>query len=356
MKKAIALLMAIITTALLFAACGNKEEAPVKSGFEWETLVLGGLLPNPNAEDGDIYCNDNEELNVAIEDYSVQDYQQYIAKCEENGFTVDKYQDGDELRVFNSEGYMLVLDYDADGQELEIELYVPLKMMEFGWPSAGLATKIPSTESNYGLIDTDDEDCFAAYIGKTDKAAYMAYVESCMEHGFNVDYLKSETEFSAYNEEKYYIEIEYFGFDTITIYVEVPEEEALQETKPVEATETQATTPPETEATTEATEVTTEATEAPTTQPARTGLRSDFKNAMDSYEEFMDDYVAFMKKYIKNPYDMTVLADYAKFMADYAKFCKDFEKWESEDLNDEELAYYLEVQSRVSQKLLEVAQ
>ena len=35
-------------------------------------------------------------------------------------------------------------------------------------------------------------------------------------------------------------------------------------------------------------------------------------------------------------------------------FVEDFEKWENEDLNAAELAYYIEVQSRVSQKLLEV--
>lgn len=33
----------------------------------------------------------------------------------------------------------------------------------------------------------------------------------------------------------------------------------------------------------------------------------------------------------------------------------DFEKWESEDMNDAELAYYLEVQGRITKKLLEVS-
>ena len=32
-----------------------------------------------------------------------------------------------------------------------------------------------------------------------------------------------------------------------------------------------------------------------------------------------------------------------------------FDKWESEDLNDAELAYYIDVQARVSKKLLDVA-
>ena len=86
-----------------------------------------------------------------------------------------------------------------------------------------------------------------------------------------------------------------------------------------------------------------------------TSLRSDFKAAMDSYEEFMDEYVEFMKKYSNNPGDISLLADYAKFMGEYVEFVEDFEKWEDADLNTEETKYYIEVQSRVTQKLLEIA-
>ena len=79
----------------------------------------------------------------------------------------------------------------------------------------------------------------------------------------------------------------------------------------------------------------------------------DFKAAMDSYEKFMDEYVAFMKKYKNNPTDLSLLSDYAEYMSDYADFVADFEGWENEDLNAAELAYYVDVQARVSKKLLE---
>lgn len=79
----------------------------------------------------------------------------------------------------------------------------------------------------------------------------------------------------------------------------------------------------------------------------------DFKAAMDSYEKFMDEYVAFMKKYKDNPTDLSLLSDYADYMSKYADFVEDFEDWENEDLNAAELAYYVDVQARVSKKLLE---
>lgn len=86
------------------------------------------------------------------------------------------------------------------------------------------------------------------------------------------------------------------------------------------------------------------------------GIRADFKSAMDSYEKFFDEYVAIMKKYANNPSDMSILGDYTKYMGKYAQMMEDFEKWESEDMNAAETAYYLEVQGRITKKLLEVAQ
>lgn len=85
------------------------------------------------------------------------------------------------------------------------------------------------------------------------------------------------------------------------------------------------------------------------------GIRANFKSAMDSYEKFFDEYVAIMKKYANNPSDMSILSDYTKYMGKYTKMMADFEKWESEDMNAAETAYYLEVQGRITKKLLEVA-
>ena len=76
---------------------------------------------------------------------------------------------------------------------------------------------------------------------------------------------------------------------------------------------------------------------------------------MDSYEEFFDEYVSIMKKYKANPTDMSILSDYAKYMGQYADMMQKFEKWENEDLNTAEAAYYVDVQARITKKLLEVA-
>lgn len=86
-------------------------------------------------------------------------------------------------------------------------------------------------------------------------------------------------------------------------------------------------------------------------------LRPEFVQAMNSYEDFMNEYCDFMAKYKSSSgSDAQLLADYATYMSKYAQMTQDFDKWNSEDMTSAETAYYIEVQSRVSQKLLAVSQ
>ena len=77
---------------------------------------------------------------------------------------------------------------------------------------------------------------------------------------------------------------------------------------------------------------------------------------MDSYEAYMDEYVEFMKKYNANPTDPTLISQYSTMLQKYTEQVSAFDKWNTSDMSTEEASYYIEVQARVSQKLLEVAQ
>ena len=106
---------------------------------------------------------------------------------------------------------------------------------------------------------------------------------------------------------------------------------------------------------TESTEPPTEATTESTSSSTTDDIDPDFKAAMDSYEAFFDEYVAIMKKYKENPSDLSILSDYATYMSQYADMIQKLEEWESKDLNTAEAAYYVDVQARITKKLLEVA-
>ena len=181
------------------------------------------------------------------------------------------------------------------------------------------------------------------YIGDTTITDYNDYVDACQSKGFNVDYSKGEDYYYADDVKGWHISLRYEGNNVMSIDIDAPDND-----------DTSITT------TTSSTTTTTEASEKPTKESDNKNISGnfidpDFKKAMDSYEEFMDEYVDFMKKYNEDPSDLKLLASYADYLNKYADFVEKYEKWEDEDLNNAEMAYYIDVQTRVSKKLLEIS-
>ncbi|MCR5214987.1 MAG: hypothetical protein K6E10_11280 [Eubacterium sp.] len=83
-----------------------------------------------------------------------------------------------------------------------------------------------------------------------------------------------------------------------------------------------------------------------------TGISEDFKAMMDSYEEFMDQYIEFMTEYNNNPTDTELLGQYFDMLTKYTEYAQAITELEESEMTDEEAAYYLEVTTRVSKKLL----
>lgn len=85
------------------------------------------------------------------------------------------------------------------------------------------------------------------------------------------------------------------------------------------------------------------------------GMRPEFKEAMDAYEAFYNEYCDFMVEYKKNPTDLTLITKYGELLTKAVEVDEAFAAWDEDDLNNEELKYYLEVNNRVMQKLVDVA-
>jgi len=69
----------------------------------------------------------------------------------------------------------------------------------------------------------------------------------------------------------------------------------------------------------------------------------------------MNEYCDFMEKYENSDDVASMLNDYTEYMKKYADFTQKMDDMGSSDLNTEELKYYLDVQNRVSQRLLTVS-
>ena len=104
-----------------------------------------------------------------------------------------------------------------------------------------------------------------------------------------------------------------------------------------------------------------EPTEEPAPEPqtaaAENEIRPEVKEFLDAYEACMDEYVDFMQKYMNaDPTSMvSMMGDYYGILARYTEFAEKIDAFDESELTNAELAYYLEVTNRVSQKLLSVA-
>ena len=321
-------IVAVVLIAIVGSIIGSGGKG---EKIEWAKMALGDVIPEPPTNKGKLYENSDEELWVTLDKVSDDQYNDYLSACTDKGFTVDAEKTSYSYKAFNSEGYSLDLSHISDS--LSITLKAPMKLGTISWPSSTAGKLLPTPKSTTGKFSYEHDDNFFVYVGNTSKADFDAYVAACSDKGFTVDYDKGDTYYYADNADGWHISLKYEGNNVMSINIDSPD-----------------TTTPSTDTPSEP-----DSSEEPDTNAD--GLNPDFKAAMDSYETFMDEYVEFMKKYAESDgSDLSILADYADYMSKYADFVEDFEKWEDEDLNAAETAYYLEVQTRVAKKLLEVAE
>lgn len=315
-----------------------------KEKFDWNEMELNDRLPKPKSNVGTIVSNDSDNLCIHVKKTSKNDYNAYIEECEAMGYIVESEKDGNRYTAFDTEGYALSLDYI--GETMYIELDAPTEMGTLNWPKSEIARLLPMPKSMVGKVSTDTADGCYIYVGETSIDDFNAYADECSEQGFSVDYERGDKFYNAKDENGNKLSLSYQGNNVMVIQIRKPDESKAEENKTNVDTEISSESKQE------------EPEEKPSSDEQLVdGLRPEFKKAMDSYETFMNEYCDFMKKYAESDgTDIGLLADYTEYMSKYANVVEDFEAWDSEEMNTAETAYYLDVQTRINKRLLEVSQ
>ena len=330
----------LLVFLVVFGAYGKINELKGDGeAFVWSDIELSEQIPVPASNVGTIYSDTEKNLRMNVNRTDEDEYREYIEACKSAGFTIESEKNGYRYTAYNGAGYKLNLSYYEKDKEMNISLEAPMQMMNIQWPESDIVSLLPKPESAVGKIMWERTDGFSVYVGDTDKDAYDAYVNACADEGFNVDYDKGDTYYYAYNEDGYYLAVKYEGNCVISVKIDAPEEEEPEETIGEEnEEETDETTP-----------------SVKKTERDDNEIRPEFKTAIDSYEAFVNDYCDFMIEYEKNPTDLGLLAKMPGMLADLAEMEKAFAAWEDDDLSNAELTYYIEVQGRVTKKLVDVA-
>ncbi len=304
--------------------------------LEWPSSGLAALLPKPSFKYGTIDSNSDDYLWVTINKASEVEFNSYVEKCKDNGFTYDSTSSSGYYNAYNSDGYKLNLSYLESSNEIGLDLYAPEEYAEFSWPSSNLAALIPQASSNQGKVRENTDAKVTIVVGNTDEDELTSYIDQCIQAGFNVDYSKESDRFTGKDINGNSLSISKSGFKEMTIQI-------------TKAEETVETTPtPEVTA------------ESASTDSSNDSIVSDvvtpsFKEMMDGYESFMDEYIAFMQKYDSSDDTASLLLDYTNLVTKELEWLDKIDSVDESQLSVADDLYYLEVTARVNKKLYDAA-
>ena len=190
--------------------------------YKWPDSEICSVVPAPPSKFGNERVYDNQYFSIDIGEISEEQFKAYVKACIEKGFTVDSKESGEEFYGFNELGYKLKLYYTDFRTQLTISITAPLDFKEYVWPNTALGNMLPVPESNMASISYESSNGFTIYVGNTSIDEYTAYVSSCFDKGFNIDYYRQETFFSADNEDGYPLSVVYEGNNTMLISIYTP--------------------------------------------------------------------------------------------------------------------------------------
>ena len=324
--------------------------------INWDEIVLSAQLPKPPSDKGDVISNSADRLDVNIKNISAKQYNDYTVDCKtKKGFTVDPESDSSGYKAYNNKGYELDLNYYESSKELSIRLNKPMEMSPIVWPSSKAASQLPVPKSTIGNFTSDSDNNLNVYVGNTSREDYNNYVKACTDRGFKVGYDNSKNRYSAKNDAGWHLSLSYEGNSIMNISLSAPDNNSGSNDNKKSTNSKDSSNSEESNSAKQQQNNANSAKQQQNNAKSANGLRSDFKAAMDSYESTMNEYVEFMKKYKANPSDAELISAYSDYMQKYADTANKFQSWESNNLNNAELSYYLAVQARVTKKLAEVA-
>ena len=223
------------------------------------------------------------------------------------------------------------------------------KFDDFTWPNNELVNTIEKYNTKRGKVGYNyDKNSFTMDLLIGSKNDFMRYIEKNKKKGYDLEEEFDGQVYKAKNRNNNLLSLKikytnkasnYYAKSsmmTVTIKKEESKEakEAEERAKKQKAEEEQK-------------EKEKKEQEQKKTEATTNTIDPQFKKAMDSYESAMKEYSSFMKKYTSSSNPVSMMNDYNRIMEKYTNANNEFNKIKKESLNSAELAYYLEVQSRV---------
>lgn len=185
--------------------------------FKWPEHKLASMIPELSGKTGVVETKTEDTIKIVLYDVTESEIKSYISSCENSGYTVDSEKEDKSFNGFNKDGYELSVSYN-EMKAMTITVNAPMKFSKISWPSSGPAKLIPKPSFSVGKISSDYDWVFSVYLGDMTIDDFNAYVDKCIDKGFEKDY-RSEHYFSADKGDDIRLTVEYVGFNTIVICI-----------------------------------------------------------------------------------------------------------------------------------------
>ena len=226
------------------------------------------------------------------------------------------------------------------------------KFDDFTWPTNELVNTIEKYDTKRGKVGYNyDKDSFTMDLLIGSKNDFIRYIEKNKKKGYDLEEEFDGEVYKAKNRNNNSLSLKIVYINKASNYyakssmmtVTIKKEETKEEKEAEERAKRQKAE--EEQKAKERKEQEQKKNESPKT--TSNTIDPQFKKAMDSYESAMKEYSSFMKKYTSSSNPVSMMTDYNRIMEKYTNANNEFNKIKKESLNSAELAYYLEVQSRV---------
>ena len=202
---------------LVFCLCWSGEFLDIETNDPWPTGALADRIPQPEGNHTyDVSLNDQSWLSVKVKNIDADGSNRYIEQCRAMGFTEDP-ELNEAFTGMDPDGYVLEITQYGNIKKMNVRLQAPVHMTAFSWTTNPAFAIAPVPESQTGVIMYEYRDMYEVMLGDTDHTAYDAYVQKCMDAGFNREYSRTRNAFYGYTEAGDWIKTEYVGFNRMSI-------------------------------------------------------------------------------------------------------------------------------------------
>lgn len=211
------MILGYIFVIISFGISGESAYDYRKTDILWNELLLNENLPTLENVKGDITTNTTEKLCIKYISCSKEDYNKYVKKCIDYGYSLDIDNSNFKFNAYNSSGYKLEL-YNSSSSELSITLTAPIEMNVISLPNSEIANLIPIPPSLFGKIIKDNNENLELCLGNVTKEQFNEYVTEVKNNGFDEKYRRDDENYHA-QKNKYTIDITYEGGNIIRIKI-----------------------------------------------------------------------------------------------------------------------------------------